>query len=286
MEPVAEALGHTAVAEEMRQVARRARSSVRSRFRTGGEYALGLHADGSPQLHRTVMLSVPLLLGLVPPADAEPWFDAVAGPAFSAPWGVRMIAADDPLFDPGGYHLGAVWPLYTGWVSLAEWRGGRWAAALSHLSANARLIGVGAKGAFDEVLHGTDAATPAGICPDQAWSAAMVLLPAIEGLWGVTPDALNSAVRVAPFLPTEWDRMAVRRLKIGRTTLDIEIQRRPGRLVIRVDRAHGPRIHLVLEPRGLPPVTAVTLDEQPLGAGRAVFEVGGRHEAVFCYESL
>ena len=51
---------------------------------------------------------------------------AVAGPEFSAPCGVRMLATGDPLFEAKGYHRGAVWPLYTGWVSLAEWKAARY----------------------------------------------------------------------------------------------------------------------------------------------------------------
>lgn len=97
-----------------------------------------------------------------------------------------MLATDDPLFQPTGYHRGAVWPLYTGWVSLAEWRGGHCAAALGHLLANAALAGERAKGAFDEVLHGLER-RDAGVCPDQAWSAAMVLSPRSKGCGASCP---------------------------------------------------------------------------------------------------
>ncbi|HXE57850.1 MAG TPA: GH116 family glycosyl hydrolase [Gemmatimonadales bacterium] len=280
--PVAARLAGPALAEELAERAGRARAAIARRFRVDGEYALGILADGSPQRHRTAMLAVPLLLGAVPPDEAASWYDAVAGAGFSAPWGVRMIARDDPLFLPTGYHRGAVWPLYTGWVSLAEWRGGRYEAALEHLRANARLVESRAKGAFDEVLHGLEE-TGGGVCPDQAWSAAMVLAPVIEGLWGVIPDALGGAVRIRPYLPARWERMALRRLRVGPTSLDVVVRRRPGGMVVRVRRRHGPGIRVELEPRALPAGAVATVDDVELGAARAVFEARAEHEASFTW---
>jgi glycogen debranching enzyme len=226
------------------------------------------------------MLAVPILLGTVTPAHCRSWLDAIAAPGFSTPWGVRMIAAHDPLFDPKGYHLGAVWPLYTGWVSLAEWRTGRYQAALEHLLINARLYRDRTRGAFDEVLHGGEYRN-AGICPDQAWSAAMVLSPVIEGLWGVVPAAPDESVSISPWLPPDWPRMSLRRLRVGRTVLDLELRRRPGQLIARVVRSFGPGIQLRLAPRLELPPQGILVDDVPLSGTSAQFQVRDRHEAIF-----
>lgn len=278
--PVARARGEDAFADDLEARAARARAAINARFRTADGWALGLEADGTPRVHRTAMLAVPLLLGAVPAAEAPEWYAAVASPDFSAPWGVRMIAASDSLFEPAGYHQGAVWPLYTGWVSLAEWRAGRGVAALAHLRANAGLADERARGAFDEVLHGTERRA-AGICPDQAWSAAMVVSPVVEGLWGVTPDALSHAVRVAPWLPPEWQEMALRGLRVGATTLDLRLRRRPGKLVLRVERTHGPRLRVVATRPPEAPAGLLLLNDEPLGGGRAAFEAGELDEVTF-----
>ncbi len=277
--PVAAARGDAAFAAELRERAARARGAIATRFRTDAGWALGLEADGRPRVHRTAMLAVPLLLGAVAPESAEAWFDAVAGPGFSAPWGVRMIPTDDDLFEPAGYHRGTVWPLYTGWASLAEWRAGRQPAALSHLLANARLHRERARGAFDEVLHGLER-RGAGICPDQAWSAAMVVLPVVAGLFGVTPDALAPAARLAPWLPPEWNEMALRGVRIGATTLDLRVRRRPGGTLLGVERRHGPSLRILATRPGTPP-SGVLLNDEPLGGGRAVFEAGEHDEVTF-----
>ena len=280
--PVADQIGRADLGEELRRRGAVARESIQRRFLVNGEYALGLDGSGNPQMHRTAMLAVPLWLGAVNPAHCRGWLDAVAGPGFSTPWGVRMIAADDPLFDPEGYHLGSVWPLYTGWVSLAEWRAGRYQPALDHLLINARLYRDRARGAYDEVLHGLEYRN-AGICPDQAWSAAMVLSPLVEGLWGVVPCALEESVLVAPWLPPDWARMSIRRLRIGRTVLDLELRRRPGQLIARVARSFGPGLQLKLAPRSAAAPLRVMVDDIELGGTSAQFQVRDQHEVIFSY---
>jgi hypothetical protein len=186
------------------------------------------------------------------------------------------------VFDPEGYHLGSVWPLYTGWVSLAEWRTGRYPAALDHLLINARIYKDRARGAFDEVLHGKEYRN-GGICPDQAWSAAMVLSPVIEGLWGVSPCALEEAVTVAPWLPPHWARMSLRRLRVGRTVLDIELRRRPGQLITRVTRSFGPGLQFKLAPRTEGSPLNVMVDDVSMGGTSAQFQVRDQHEVIFSF---
>jgi glycogen debranching enzyme len=282
LEPVAEGLGRADLAEELRERCLAARAAIARRFRVGGEFALGLDPAGSPQMHRTAMLAVPILLGAVDPGHCGYWLDAIAGPDFTTPWGVRMIAASDPLFDPQGYHLGAVWPLYTGWVSLAEWRAGRFQAAFDHLLANARLVPDRARGAFDEVLHGLEYRA-AGVCPDQAWSAAMVLSPVIEGLWGIVPRALDDTLTLTPWMPEEWDRMSLRRLRVGRTVLDLELRRKPGQLLVRIRRTFGPGIRMRLAPRTAATPVSFAVDEVELGGAGAQFQVSDQHEVVFSF---
>jgi glycogen debranching enzyme len=280
--PIADAMGRADLSEEMRGRASVARQSIERRLRADGEYALGLDHEGKPSMHRTAMLAVPLLLGVANPAHSRPWLDAIAKPGFSTPWGVRMVSAEDPLFDPEGYHLGSVWPLYTGWVSLAEWRTGRYPAALDHLLINARIYKDRARGAFDEVLHGKEYRN-GGICPDQAWSAAMVLSPVIEGLWGVSPCALEEAVTVAPWLPPHWARMSLRRLRVGRTVLDIELRRRPGQLITRVTRSFGPGLQFKLAPRTEGSPLNVMVDDVSMGGTSAQFQVRDQHEVIFSF---
>lgn len=289
LEPVALALGHRALAEELGGRAARARARIAQRFRTADGYALGLLADGTPQRTRTALTAVALLLGAVDPVPATAWLDAIAAPGFSAPWGVRLIPREDPHYSPAGYHSGAVWPLYTGWVSLAEYACHRAEQGLTHLLANARLPFAHGQGAFAEVLDG-DLGTPAGVCPDQAWSAAMLVSPVIEGMLGARPDALASKLTLAPHLPAGWRECEWRGLHVGHTTLDVRVGALPDRILVRLRRTAGGHLEATVAP-ALPPgcrITEARVDGERLTArvtenmgcrhGAVTFELAGEHE--------
>ncbi|HEX5004910.1 MAG TPA: hypothetical protein VFV65_06310 [Gemmatimonadales bacterium] len=104
---------------------------------------------------------------------------------------------------------------------------------------------------------------------------------AMEGLWGVAPDALEGAVRIAPWFPPDWDAMALERLRVGRTVLDVSLRRRFGQVAARIERAHGPRIHVEFELRGAPPGGTLHLDDVELPAGRVAFEGEGKHALIW-----
>lgn len=46
----------------------------------------------------------------VPPPRARAIRDALMGPAMFSGWGIRTLAADEPLYDPLSYHRGSIWP--------------------------------------------------------------------------------------------------------------------------------------------------------------------------------
>lgn len=280
LEPVARGLGHVTLADDMVERAHRAREQIAQRFKMEDGYALGLMADGSPQLHHTALTAVPLLLGVADPVPAAGWLEAIASGAFSAPWGVRLISRDDALYNSAGYHSGAVWPLYTGWVSLAEYACHRSEQGFAHLSANARLPFARGQGSFDEVLDG-DLGTVAGVCPDQAWSAAMLVAPVIEGMLGARPDALAGRLSLMPHLPSRWNACEWRGLHVGHTTLDVRVTASPDRVTVQVRRTAGGRLSVTVSP-ALPAgriATSVMVDEQPVQA-RMSESSGCRHAAV------
>lgn len=278
--PVASALGKTPLAGELVERAARARAQIAKKFRTGDGYALGLLPDGTPQRRRTALGAVPLLLGAVDPAPAAAWFDAVASPDLTAPWGVRLLARSDPMYSPTGYHTGAVWPLYTGWVSLAEYACHRSDAAFAHLMMNGKLPFARAQGAFDEVLHG-DEEGATGVCPDQAWSAAMLVSPLVDGMLGIRPDALAGRLTLAPHLPAAWPQCEWRGLRVGQVSCDVRVRAREDRVEVVVRRTAGPPLAVTVSPglpRGRVPAEA-RIDEHPV-TPRDVERLGCRHGEV------
>lgn len=222
LEVTARALGRVAFADELAHQSAAARSSLELSFFDPIEarYANGRRGDGSLDMAETIMTAVPLALGAVRAERCASWLDRVAGDDFTAPWGVRMVPRSDPDYRPDGYHAGAVWPLCTGWVSLAEYRAGRHASAYRHWTQTARLYRRYALGAWPEVLHG-DEPRSLGVTRDQAWSTAMAVLPLVEGLLGVKPRASAARLETRPQIPDEWSEGEVRGLRVGASRVSI-----------------------------------------------------------------
>lgn len=182
LEVAARTLGQYDLADELAYRAAAARSSIELSLYDPIEarYAHGRRADDSLNVVETIMTAVPLMLGVIRPERGERWLDRVASDDFTAPWGVRLVPRSDAVYRPDGYHAGAVWPLYTGWVSAGEACAGRGAAARRHWESLAQLYRSHALGAWPEVLHGEEHRS-IGVTRDQAWSTALALLPLSAG---------------------------------------------------------------------------------------------------------
>ncbi len=110
--------------------------------------------------------------------------------------------------------------------------------------------------------------------------AAPALLEAVASLWGLEPDAPDAALGLAPILPAGWPGYALRRLRIGRSLLDLELRRRPGVIVVRTAHLFGPRLVVTVDLPGVA-VETTEVDDVPLAGGRARFEAHARHEVRF-----
>jgi glycogen debranching enzyme len=263
----AETIGERATAGHLQAEAVRARQALKEQFfdAASGLFVLKLSdtantAGREVALTQTATHAVPLLLGSVPPAAMNKWLDLVAGDDFTAPWGVRMMSAREPDYNPASYHGGAVWPLYTGWAAWAEYRAGRTTSALRHWWQNVLLCFEREKGAWDEVLHGSELRS-IGVCPDQAWSAAMVVAPLVYGLLGFEPDAAKQRALLMPSLPDEWDRLDVDNLRVGDCTVSLHYERAGTVHRFRLLQTAGSvPLRIVFEPRVPQRVTDVLVD--------------------------
>lgn len=249
----AESLGEAGLAEELGARHETARAALEATFRdpAEGRYAINVKRGSTGwerNLAQTAMQAVPLLLGVADEHAAGPWLDAIASDDFTAPWGVRMLAASDPSYNPESYHGGAIWPLFTGWVAWAEYAAGRGEAGFQHWWMNVEQAWWNERGAWDEVLHGAER-RGRGVCPDQAWSAAMVVAPLVYGLLGAMADAPVHRLRLRPQLPERWDRLDVRRLRVGDADISLRYRRNGDRHTYRLSQDRGGTpLNLVLEP--------------------------------------
>ena len=149
-------------------------------------------------------------------------------------WGMRIISSHSPMYGPEGYHFGSVWPLFTGWASVGEYRYHAARPAIANLQANAWLALDGAGGNATEVLSGMTYSPLSTASPHQIWSAAMVVSPLLRGLCGLDVDAINKLVAFAPHLPADWEYLGIHAVSIGAARADVLLDRDDQSMRLRV----------------------------------------------------
>jgi glycogen debranching enzyme len=217
----------------------------------------------------TVLPAVPLWWRILDPERAQAQIDRLGSAALATDWGQRLLSSQSRLYDPLAYHAGSVWPLFTGWAAMAAYAHGRPHVGYQALMANALLYQPSALGYVTELLSGDRNAPFSRSSHHQVWSEAMVVTPLVRGLLGIEARDGGRALRLAPLLPGDWDRVVARGVRVGSARLDVAMARRSEGLALGLRPRDGPLstpIRLSLSP-GIPldaALRGVTVD------GRAV----------------
>jgi hypothetical protein len=159
--------------------------------------------------------------GLLDERKADAMITQLADLDQQTDWGMRIISDHSPKFSGGGYHYGSVWPLFTGWAAVGEYRYHRAHPAYDNLRANALLAFDGSLGHFSEVLSGAYYQSLSTSSPHQIWSAAMVVSPVLRGMFGLAPDAASGTLTFAPHVPADWASFAIRSVAVGTAKIDL-----------------------------------------------------------------
>ena len=188
-------------------------------------FAFALDKENHPVDEPSVLATVPMWFGLLDDVKADPMITQLAGPDHQTDWGMRIISDRSPKFSGGGYHYGSVWPLFTGWASVGEYRYHRALPAYENLRANALLTFDGSLGHVTEVLSGAYYQSLSTSSPHQIWSAAMVVSPLMRGLLGLQADAGAATLTFAPHIPADWTSFEIRNQPVGSTKLDLKYEK-------------------------------------------------------------
>lgn len=210
-------------------------------------YAFSRNLNGSLDRTRTVYPA----LAWWDPAGGQPilahpeeCLREFAAATLDTDWGLRDVADDEPIYNGMSYHQGSVWPLFTGWAALAEFRGNQPLAGFRMLTENARMTWLEDLGADTELLSG-DFYVPMGRSTShQLWSSAMVVTPVLRGLFGITVDALAKTIQVDPHLPAEWDHAAVRNVHVGNEVVDVIFKKAGDKLTVALESKGATTIRL------------------------------------------
>ena len=150
---------------------------------------------------------------------------------------MRIISSQDPRYNPGGYHFGSVWPLFTGWASVGEYQYHRSQPAYANLRANALLALDGSLGHVTEVLSGDYYQPLSTSSPHQIWSAAMVVSPILRGMLGLEVDAVAHHVSFTPHVPADWTFFRVHNVRVGDVVLDLTYRKSEDGITLEVQRS-------------------------------------------------
>ena len=257
MSKLANLLGDTATATSASTRSTTVAAKIESEYfqPSASKYAFSHNPDGSVDHARTIYPAIaywnaygsPLKS---PEASLREWDSHI----FSTDWGARDVAADDPVYDPISYHQGSVWPLFTGWAALADYRTDRPLSGYAHLMQNAGQTTTQDLGGVTELLSG-DFFQPFGRSTShQLWSSSMVITPALRGLFGIRIDASTNTIFLDPHLPADWPGAQVKVLHVGSSTCTLSYTREaathkhPAMLKVHAETISGAPVHLELDP--------------------------------------
>lgn len=212
-------------------------------------YAFSRNADGTTDKTATIFPSVAWWDGTYRLNHADAMMRRWASSEFSTDWGTRLLSEKTSFYDPISYHQGTVWPLFTGWASVAEYRAGRPLTGYAHLMQNANLTWVQDLGATTELLSGQFFQVLGRSTAHQLWSSAMVISPVIRGMFGLEWDAAKHTLSVTPHLPADWGSVSLHNVPMGDNRFDLKFTRRGQELLVEAtggvrlqSRAPGARV--------------------------------------------
>ena len=199
-------------------------------------YAFALKQDNQRANEPSVLATVPMWFGLPDADHADQTITQLAAEDHQTDWGMRIISQHSKVYDGSGYHYGAVWPLFTGWASVGEYRYHRAFPAYANLRSNALLGADGALGHFTEVLSGDYYQSFATSSPHQIWSAAMVVSPILRGLFGLQTDVKKHEITFAPHVPSDWTSFAIRHVHVAGVGVDFQYHKTADSVLLEAKR--------------------------------------------------
>lgn len=250
---LARVTGHVDIEKEAEQRATRIAPVIEHEYYLpqSSSYAFSRNDDGSTDATATIFPSVAWWDGDFGLKQAEPMFERWASSEFSTDWGTRLLSDKTTFYDPISYHQGSVWPLFNGWVSVAQYRAGHPLSGYAHLMQNADLTYAQDLGSVTELLSGEFYQVLGRSTAHQLWSSAMVISPILRGMFGLQWDESRHELSVSPHLPADWSTATVRRVPFGNARVDLTM-RRDGQILVVI--AGGPgaaQLHLVSQIAGV-----------------------------------
>jgi glycogen debranching enzyme len=134
-----------------------------------GRYVKDFISEDSP---KTINPTVPLMFDQFDQKNGSRYLSKINA-EFSSRYGARTRSMADPGYESDGYHNGSVWGLTTGWAAAANLQYGKEKQGLNFLEKLAGRLDHNQPGALPEVVDAEKGHLLG--CPEQAWSAGMMV---------------------------------------------------------------------------------------------------------------
>lgn len=239
--------GEAALAERLESEAETVRGRFEAAFWMDEPRYYAMALDGRKRQADAIASNAGQCLwaGIVAPDRARDVVDRLLDASMSSGWGIRTYAADQPGYNPIGYHTGSVWPFDTSLVAAGMKRYGFDDAAgrlAGRLLAAARQF---PDARLPELFCGFDTAeSPVPVaypvaCSPQAWSAAAPFL-LLTTMLGLRADAAAGELElVHPHLPDWLGSVKLTNLRVGESSVDLLFHRWRGQTSAEVLRKVG-----------------------------------------------
>jgi glycogen debranching enzyme len=264
--------GHAALADAAKARARRVADTLLKEYFLPAkqDYAFSYNGKDGTDATPTIFPSVAWWDGDFSLPDSDTMVSRWANSHFSTDWGTRDLSDKVSFYDPISYHQGSVWPLFTGWVSVAEYRTGHPLAGYTHLMQNANLTYSQDLGDVTELLSGQFYQVLGRSTAHQLWSSAMVVSPVLRGMFGLEWNVADHTLSVTPHLPAAWPKAALHRIPFGSSTLDLAFRREGTTLRISASGPAAAGITLASHAEGAHSAgDTLTIPLEPVEAGVA-----------------
>lgn len=214
------------------------RATIEQRFwdETLDYYGIARTGDGRLCRVRASNVGHLLYVGLPERRRASRVITQLSSAAFDGGWGIRTLASDQPRYNPMSYHNGSVWPHDVALCAAGMARyGARDEAvrllteifeAAAHFGMRLPELYCG----FQRIAGEPPTAYPVACLP-QAWSAGSVFMM-LQACLGLSVDGEQGKLVIDhPLLPSGIDRLALERVDVGGTSVDLFFERVDDRVV-------------------------------------------------------
>lgn len=211
-----------------------------------GIYALALQAGKRPAAVVSSNAGQALWSGIARPVRALKTIKQLMSKAMFSGWGIRTLSNQERRFNPLGYHLGTVWPHDNSIIAAGFLKYGADREACAVMGGIVRAAQHFEHYRLPEVFAGFSRSEfhipvryPVA-CHPQAWAAGAVPFM-VESLLGLVPKGFANRLEIVrPTLPSFIQKLELKRLRVGKASVDLRFERRlDGSVDTQIIQVHG-----------------------------------------------